>query len=176
LAWFGNISIICLSNLFVSYACCFISFLKSSLLLSRFSSLILASSNFAYVEDLYSSSSNLWSRSSFLSCLFSLSSIVFLCSNSKSVEADLKFILFNQARFSSLGWTQAGITSATSLPNKHKGVFTSVLLTATSCKLLTTPFKQSLRLFWAMSWASRDDLWSSDKTSERTFYSERWEE
>jgi len=147
LTWFWNISIIYLSNLFVSSACCLISFLKSSLLLSRFSSLILASSSLAYIDVLYSSSSSFWSISFFLSCLFSLSSTVFLCSNSKSIEADLKFILFNQARFSSLGWTQAGITSATSFSDKHKGVFISVLLTATSCKLLTTPFNQPLRLF-----------------------------
>jgi len=163
LAWFWNISFFYLSNLFISSACCLTSFLKSSLVISRFSSLILDSSSLASVDVFYSRSNSFWSRSSFLNCLFSLSRTVFLCINSNSVKADFKFILFNQVRFSSLGWTQAGITSETSLSDKHKGVFTSVLLTATSCKLLTTPFNQSLRLFWAKCWASRDDLWSSDK-------------
>jgi len=143
LAWFWNIFIICLSNLFVFSACCLISFLKSSLLLIRFSYLILASSSLASVEVLYSSSSIFWSRSSFLSCLFSLSSTVFLFTNSNSWEADLKFILFNQVRFSSLGCTRVGITAETSLSDKHKGVFTRVLLIATSCRLLTTLLSQS---------------------------------
>jgi len=51
------------------------------------------------------SSSNFCSRSSFFNCLFSFSSSEFLCTNSNSVEAYLKFILFNQVRSSSLGWT-----------------------------------------------------------------------
>ena len=148
MAWFWNISIICLSNLFFSSACCLISFLISSLLLSRFSSLIMASSSLASVEVLYWSSSSFWSRSSFLSYLFSLSRTVFLCSSSKSVEGDLKLILFNQSRFSSFGWTQLGITL---LPVKHKGVFTRVLLTATSFISSTIPLNQSWRLLWAMS-------------------------
>jgi len=147
LACFWNISIISLSILFVVSACCFISSLKASLLLSRFSSLILASSSFAFVEDLYSSNKSFWSRSSFLNCLFSLSRRVFLCNNSSSVEADLKFTLFNQVR-SSIGWTLEGITWVAVLASRHKGVLTTVLLlTSTSCKLLTTPFSQSWILF-----------------------------
>jgi len=127
----------------VSSACSFISFLNSSLLLMRSYSLILASSSLTSVAVLYSNRSSFCSRSSFLRCLFSFSRRVFFCRSASSGEVSLRFILFNQFKSSTLGCILDGMKSEAFLALKHRGVFTQVLRTFTSCKLLTTPFSQS---------------------------------
>jgi len=132
----GVTSIICFIVLCVSSACCFISCLNASLLLSKFSSLILASFNFASVEDLYSSSSSFYSRTSFLICLFSFSNSAFFCSKASSVDTGLTFIFDNKLKFGSLGCTPVGMKSVALLSIKHKSVCTQVHRTFTSFKLL----------------------------------------
>jgi len=113
-----------------------ISSLNWLLLFIKFSSLILASSNLASIDVLYSSNKSLWPRSSFFSCLFSLSNSIFLWSNSNSVETCLRLIFVSQEISSSFGWTPEGMTS---LVNMHKGVFTSVLLAGYWQHLLASP-------------------------------------
>jgi len=163
-ACFWNISIICFIILLVSSACCLISFLNSSLLLISFFSLTLASSSLASVEDLYSIRSSFYSRSSFLSCLFSFSNSAFLCSTTSSIETGLTFILVSQLTFSSLGWIPAGMKLVAFLSLKHSGCSTQVLSTLTSCRLFPTPFNQSWSFCWAVSWSSIQVLWSAVKT------------
>jgi len=108
-------------------------FLFNSLLLSiSFSSLTLASSNFASVEDLYSSSSSFCSRTSFLSCLFSFSNSAFFCSKASSVDTGLTLTIDNQLMFSSLGCIPVGIKFVAFLALKLRGVRTQVLSTCTS--------------------------------------------
>ena len=137
-----------LQHLF-DYPVCFfclllhIFFERSSLLLIRFSSLTLASSNFDFVEVLYSSSKSFWSRTSFLNCLFSFSNSTFLCSKARSVETSLTLIFDNQLMFSSLGCIHVGIKSVAFLSLKLRGICTQVLSTCTSFRLLSTPFSHS---------------------------------
>jgi len=134
-------------HLFHHPVCFFCLFLHISLELFITSDEILfsnpASSNFASVEVLYSSSRSFWSRSSFLNCLFSFSNSAFLCTKASSVETRLTLIFDNQLRFSSFGCILVGMKSVAFLALKHKGVRTQVLRTCIYCKLLSTPFSHS---------------------------------
>jgi len=108
----------------VRFFCLFLHFLLEFIIApDEISSLILASSSLAV---LYSNNSSFCSRSSFLSCLFSLSRRVFFCISISSIEASLRFILFNQFKSSSLGCILDGMKSVAFLTLRHRGVFTQV--------------------------------------------------
>jgi len=166
LACFFTISIKSCIKLFVFSDCFFISSLNSLLLLIRFSSQILVCSCWSNIFLWSSETNTLCSNKAFFSSLFSFSktgsSFSFLRIGASEVW------IFNSVNHLKYGFSECTLEEIMLEASRYIGVFdkyillfSRVLLSSISSMFTVTPLNHCWRSSKALSWASKDSLWSS---------------